>query len=108
MSSLFVKVINGLSSKDIPYDKLFHLGFLLTIGFTKIRLEKECCHGIDAYYTLKPERKTIHVPYNKQITLNEVLNNTINKVGKKKVCKYSSFQFNCQCFVKDVLVEQSL
>ena len=63
-SSLFVKVINGLSTKDIPFDKLFHLGLLITINGTRIRVEKNEVIGIDEVYTLKPETEVIDVPYN--------------------------------------------
>ena len=40
--------------------------------------------------------------------MNELLNNTINKVGREKVFKYSAFQLNCQCFTKDVLESNGL
>jgi hypothetical protein len=107
-SSLFVKVINGLSTKDIPFDKLFHLGLLITINGIRIRVEKNEVIGIDDVYTLKPETEIIDVPYNKQITLNELLNNTISKIGKEKMFKYSAFQYNCQCMVKDILESNGL
>ena len=97
-SSLLVKVINGLSSKNIPYEKLFHLGLLITVNGTRIRVEKNEVIGIDDVYTLKPETEIISVPFNKQLTLNELLNNTVNKIGKEKMFKYSAFILNCQCF----------
>ena len=56
-SSLFVKVINGLSTKDIPFDKLFHLGLLITINGTRIRVEKNEVIGIDDVYTLNQRQK---------------------------------------------------
>ena len=107
-SSLLVKVINGLSSKEIPYEKLFHLGLLITINGTRIRLEKNEVIGIDDNYTLKSETETIDVPYNKQLTFNELLNNTVNKVGKERMFKYSAFNYNCQCFTKDILESNGL
>ena len=79
-SSLLVKVINGLSSQNIPYEKLYHLGLLISIGGTVVRFEKNEVIGIDDAYVLKPETETIVVPYNKQITFNELINNTINKI----------------------------
>ena len=83
-SSLLVKVINGLSSQNIPYEKLYHLGLLLSIGGTVVRFEKNEVIGIDDAYVLKPETESIVVPYNKQITFNELINNTINKIGKAR------------------------
>ena len=59
-------------------------------------------------YTLKPETEIIDVPYDKQLTLNELLNNTISKIGKEKMFKYSAFQYNCQCMVKDILESNGL
>ena len=107
-SSLLVKVINGLSSQNIPYEKLYHLGLLISIGGTVVRFEKNDVIGIDDAYVLKPETETIVVPYNKQITFNELINNTINKIGKQQMFKYSAFQYNCQCMVKDVLESNGL
>jgi hypothetical protein len=102
-SSLLVKVINGLSSQNIPYEKLYHLGLVLSVGSTKIRIEKNEVIAIDDMFSLKPGTETIAVSLNKQLTLNDLLNNTVNKIGKEKMFKYSAFQFNCQCFVRDVL-----
>jgi hypothetical protein len=72
-SSLLVKVINGLSSQNIPYEKLYHLGLLISIGGTVVRFEKNEVTGIDDAYVLKPETETIVVPNNKQITFNELI-----------------------------------
>ena len=58
-SPLIVKVLNGLSSKNIPYEKLFHLGFLISIGGARIRIEKNEVIDIDEVYTLKPDTETI-------------------------------------------------
>ena len=63
-SSLFVKVINGLSSENIPYEKLFHLGFIISVGGTKLRVEKNQVIGIDEVYTSKPETEFKEVPLN--------------------------------------------
>ena len=97
-----------MSTKDIPFDKLFHLGLLITINGTRIRVEKNEVIGIDDVYTLKPETEILDVSYNKQLTLNELLNHTISKIGKEKMFKYSAFQLNCQCMVKDVLKSNGL
>jgi hypothetical protein len=107
-SSLLVKVINGLSSKDIPYEKLFHLGLLISLGGTTLRIEKNEVISIDDVYQLKPTTEKIVVPYNKQLSLNELLNNTVKNIGKERMFKYSAFQFNCQCFSKDVLESNGL
>ena len=37
------------------------------------------------------------------IIFNDFLNNGVNKFGKDRIFKYSAFQYNCQCFCKDVL-----
>ena len=73
-----------------------------------VRFEKNEVIGIDDAYVLKPETETIVVPYNKQIAFNELINNTINKIGKQQMFKYSAFQYNCQCMVKDVLESNGL
>ena len=71
-SSLLVKFINGLSSQNIPYEKLYHLGLLLSIGGTVVRFEKNEVIGIDDAYVLKPETESIVVPYNKQIHIQRI------------------------------------
>ena len=103
-SPLIVKVLNGLSTKNMPYDKLFHLGFLISIGGARIRIEKNEVIDIDEVYTLKPETETILVPPKEvKIILNDFLNNAVNKFGKERIFKYSAFKYNCQSFVKDTL-----
>ena len=37
------------------------------------------------------------------IIFNDFLNNAVNKFGKDRIFKYSAFQYNCQCYVRDVL-----
>ena len=107
-SSLLGKGINGLSSQNIPYEKLFHLGLLISICGTVVRFEKNEVIGIDDAYVSKPETETMVVPYNKQITFNELIHDTINEIGKQQMFKYSAFQYNCQCMVKDVLESNGL
>ena len=108
-SSLLVKVLNGFSSENIPYEKLFHLGFIISVGETKLRVEKNQVISIDEVYTLKPETEIIEVPLNsKQITFNDFLNNAVNKFGKDRIFKYSAFNFNCQCYVRDTLEANGL
>ena len=104
-SPLFVKVINGLSSQNIPYEKLFHLGFIITIGGTKLRVEKNEVIGIDDVFTSKPETEFLEVPIQGRapIIFNDFFNNAVNKFGKDRIFKYSAFQYNCQCYVRDVL-----
>ena len=91
-SSLLVKVINGLSSQNIPDEKLYHLGLVLSVGSTKIRIEKNEVIAIDDMFNLKPGTETIAVSLNKQLTLNDLLNNTVNKIGKEKMFMEQLFQ----------------
>ena len=58
---------------------------------------------------MKPETEIIEVPLNsKQITFNDFLNNAVNKFGKDRIFKYSAFNFNCQCYVRDTLEANGL
>ena len=103
--SYVVKFLNSMSSQNIPYEKLFHLGFIITIGGTKIRIEKNEVISIDDVFTTKPESEFIDVPIQGKapIIFNDFLNNAVNKYGKDRIFKYSAFDKNCQCFVRDVL-----
>ena len=37
------------------------------------------------------------------IIFNDFLDNAVDKFGKDRIFKYSAFNINCQCFVRDVL-----
>ena len=90
--SIFRAPINQ-SSQNIPYEKLFHLGFIITIGGTKIRVEKNEVIGIDDVFTSKPETEFLEVPIQGRapIIFNDFLNNGVNKFGKDRIFKYSDF-----------------
>ena len=102
-SNNIVKIINTMSTKNMPYEKLMHLGLVLTITGINIRIEKTEVLCIDDMYTEKPDMEKIPIQINGSITMNELLNNAVNKVGKDKIFHYSAFQNNCQVFVQDVL-----
>ena len=91
------------------YDQLFHLG--LKVGFSKsknikeyIIIEKNETINISQNLSNYQEgSESLPVYVNKQITLNEVLNNTLNKIGKDKYFIYNAKTQNCQIFVKSLL-----
>ena len=91
------------------YDQLFHLG--LKVGFSKsknikeyIIIEKNETVNISQNLSNYQEgSESLPVYVNKQITLKELLNNTLNKIGKDKYFLYNAKNQNCQIFIKDVL-----
>lgn len=76
---------------------------LRLIVIDKIRIEKNEVIEFDDDYTLKPETEMMNVPLSKSITINDLINNLLAKVNHDQIFKYSSFDRNCQCLVKDIL-----
>ena len=95
--------------KDLNYDDLFHL-FLVafTQKGTKILIEKN--HVINISLTQKAEsekREEIHIPINKPITINELLEKTKERMGSNFLI-YSASTYNCQNFIMNILEANGL
>ena len=111
VTNLLNTITFGKWSKVVKenYDQLFHLG--LKVGFSKsknikeyIIIEKNETVNISQNLSNYQEgSESLPVYVNKQITLNEVLNNTLNKIGKDKYFLYNAKNQNCQIFIKDLL-----
>jgi hypothetical protein len=73
-------------------------------------VEKNHVVKIDTNYTTSDLTQVCDVDqYNsKSLTLNNMLNIAVERYGKEKIHRYSSFQNNCQMFVKDVLSANGL
>ena len=92
------------------YDHLFHLYMILKLSNGKmIRLEKNQVINISDSFNVEHNAEFQDVALQgKQITLQELLDNTIRKVGQKQVFVYSAFSNNCQRFLIDVLNSNGL
>lgn len=83
-------------------DQLFHLFFVLTIDGKRYLFDKNEVVNIRNYENSHID-ESINIALTKNVTLNELLNNAVNKFGKERVFRYSATQNNCQKFVCDCL-----
>lgn len=111
VSSLITGAMNAVSlgsfQKNLdkqPYDKLFHLAMLVTTANTKFLLEKIERVNI-SFSVSRPEGlEELPVPLNgKQISVFDLINNTILQMGKTKFLDYDAVTNNCQVFIMNVL-----
>jgi hypothetical protein len=110
VSSLITGAMNAVSSgtfyenmKNQPYDKLFHLGLVVSTANTRFVLEK--IERVNVSYSIsKPEgleELDISVPDN--LTVRNLIDNTLNKMGKQRFLGYDGYKNNCQDFIMNVL-----
>ena len=100
--------INLLTKKNIaerlkttPYDKLFHLSIIIN---EKVLLEKNELINMDYKFPSSPddESKTI-TRGNRNITINQMLNNARRGLGDYKFFNYDGMFNNCQDFILSLL-----
>jgi hypothetical protein len=103
------------AKKKYNYDDLYHLYLILTLdlggGKTKrLLLEKNQSINISESIPEKTEKtQSLNIFPPKNITLNNLLQNTLNKVGKDQFFIYSPFGGkNCQNFLKDIFTSNDL
>lgn len=99
---------------EFNYDTLFHLSMTLTVQtktgeYRPVLIEKNQQVSIldrpKMYDTTEIE--TINMK-NSSLTVNELLQNTINHIGKQHFFTYDAFSFNCQDFIKNILISNNL
>ena len=96
-------VLKSISS----YDTLYHLCMVATVRVGKIlkqisiqkRQQIEITNTVD----MNEHSETISVPFNKTLTINELLNNAQKQMGDDKYFKYSAINNNCQDYITAIL-----
>lgn len=120
--SIIDKAINLISlgkwaeaKKKYNYDDLYHLYLIITLdlggGQTKrLLLEKNQSINISESIPGKTDKtQNINIFTPKNLTLNSLLQNTLNRVGKDQYFIYDGFGGkNCQNFVKDIFESNNL
>jgi hypothetical protein len=110
VSSLITGAMNAVSGgtfydnlKNQSYDKLFHLGLVVSTDNTNFVLEK--IERVNVSYSIsKPqglEELSVSVPSG--LTVRNLIDNTLNKMGKNKFLDYDGYNNNCQDFMMNVL-----
>jgi len=104
INSLIKKVLKGLGG-NLKYDELFHLGLIAEVeGGKKIILEKNETINIDDKFKSSRESQYMKVPYNRNITLNDLVNNSMKLwIPGYKFYEYNYKDNNCQIFVSRLL-----
>jgi len=111
VSSLITGAMNAVSlgsfQKNLdkqPYDKLFHLAMLVQTANTKFLLEKIERVNVSSSIGSPEGLETLFVPLNgKEITVFDLINNTLLQMGKNKFLDYDAVTNNCQVFIMNVL-----
>lgn len=89
--------------RKFNFDKFFHLYLVFNVDGQEYALEKNEVLTLSRYSPREGEER---MPVGSSVynyTLNEILQNTINRVGEDRVVKYSAFSTNCQLFIRDIL-----
>ena len=96
--------------KNVDYDKLFHLGMIFRLqNGESIIIEKNQVINISNSFPSIPKTadiKSILIP--SSLTLNEIINNTRNKMGLHNFEYYSALSTNCQNFISNLLQSNHL
>lgn len=97
-----LELVNKQSKEK--YDELFHLSLIVTVQYRDLLIEKNETIEIEDNFKMKSTRTLIDVPMNgKQITLNKLMENTLNGMGPEKYFEYNAWLNNCQSFVSSIL-----
>jgi hypothetical protein len=86
--------------KKLNYDYYFHLKLLIN---GKYIIEKNERINIDFYKKSNGEEYMNINDINNNITINQLLNNTLKLMGNERFYKYDAFKNNCQIFVLHLL-----
>jgi len=103
-------LINKLSGTDEPHDKLFHLFLYIELENKKaLRIEKNEDINMTPII-LKPELlqdvRRLSIPSG--LTLNLMIQNTIQNIGENDFFLYRAFSTNCQHWVYSMLISNGI
>lgn len=94
--------------KNQAYDSLMHLGLIIRVNNTDIRFDKTQSVNLFPENIQKDKTEFYNVPINKQLTLLELINHTINYMGRRRFFEYNGHTNNCQTFALAVLDSNGL
>jgi hypothetical protein len=109
----FIKLV---SSKPI-HDELYHLYIVVNlgsedVGYTdsvNLKIEKNEDINISSDFSFNKFDEYMNVDVkNRNLTVNEMLNRTLNRIGKYNMFDYDAIDRNCQIFVKNVLESNNM
>lgn len=113
LSNLLLTGVNLISlntfddlRKKYGFDNLYHLSMIAYLPNTNIIIEKNETVVIEPLSTstsLNDKTEYFDVEIPRGLTLNTMINNTINDLGSSKFYSYSAFNNNCQVFIEAIL-----
>lgn len=106
--SKFAKLVGAL--KNTPYDDLIHIGVVIN---GKYLTEKDAVLNFERAGIPKQSTETLTVPITKDITINDLLENTRKRVGDERFSTYCALNSrnncgNCQRYLNDLLDSNGL
>lgn len=109
LDNKLVETLNKLTDDKVneflkkqPYDKFFHLGILINDKYSLDKQESYTFVKVNKNSFLK-KAETAPVQFNKDITINELVDLTKNRMGDAKFKGYHPLKNNCQDFVLNAL-----
>ena len=109
LDNKLVEVLNKLTNDKVdeflkkqPYDKFFHLGILINDKYAFDKQESYTFVKVNKNSFLK-KAETSPVQFNKDITINELVDMTKKRMGEEKFKGYHPLKNNCQDFVLNAL-----
>jgi len=104
-----VEVLNKLTDDKVeqflkkqPYDKFFHLGILINDKYAFDKQESYTFVKVNKNSFLK-NAETSPVQFNKDITIDDLVNLTKQRMGNQRFTGYHPLKNNCQDFVLNAL-----
>jgi len=104
-NQLFVDVMSG-NYLTREYDKFFHLALRITTNDGSVFIEKRPNITVSSSFLITKYTEILDVPIEKEITYDEMLNNTQKYMGKS--FNTYSIDNNCQLFVLSILKANGL
>jgi len=102
-------LVEKLSDMKTPHDLLFHLFLVVEMSQGQlIRIEKNENINIVRYTESKLPEEIREVPVPKGLTIQRLLDRTLETVGPSRFFDYDAFNTNCQRFVYDLLQSNHL
>jgi hypothetical protein len=100
INSMIQKALEIASWSTIQYDKLFHLGMVFN---GNILLEKNSVVNMAINPKFPPDTETMSINIDSNLTINDFIQNGLNRMQPDKFFSYSSYDNNCQYFVLNLL-----
>lgn len=116
VQSMLNNIINFVSlgkwnelKQKYNFDKLFHLSLVARLENGKsIIMEKNEVLNITPEFKNEKDAETLDIPFNGQLTINQILDTARKNVGDQTFFLYDAFKNNCQYFIKYLLEGQNL